>query len=318
MTRTRFAPSPTGDLHLGSAWTALASWIVARRASGHHVLRCEDLDSARVVSGARARIQDDLRWLGLDWDEGPVRQSERLGLYARRLEELATHGRVYPCDCSRAEIARATTTMASIASTVATATAPHAGEETVYPGTCRDRDPRRPMRRPPALRIRVPEGVVVAHDDAIAGRIAQNLAVDVGDFVLQRGDGVFAYQLAVVADDVAMGITDVVRGADLLTSTPRQIWLTQLLGAKPPRYAHVPLVVLSDGSRLAKRLGGGTVKELRDKGMRPERIIGALAHGLGLADTDQPVSAIHLAHASKHREPAWRRDPWPVPAEWQD
>ena len=341
MTRTRFAPSPTGDLHLGSAWTALASWIVARRASGHHVLRCEDLDSARVVSGAGARIQDDLRWLGLDWDEGPVRQSERLGLYARRIEELAAHGRVYPCDCSRAEIERATTTttpttattrghaqdtgpidrqqnVREISTAIATAGAPHAGEETVYPGTCRNRDPGRPMRRPPALRIRVPEGVVVVHDDAIAGRIAQNLALDVGDFVLQRGDGVFAYQLAVVADDVAMGITDVVRGADLLTSTPRQIWLAQLLGAKPPRYAHVPLVVLSDGSRLAKRLGGATVKELRGRGLRPERIIGALAHGLGLADTDQPVSAIDLARASKHREPAWRRDPWPVPAEWQD
>ncbi len=186
----------------------------------------------------------------------------------------------------------------------------------MYPGTCRNRDPGRPMRRRPAIRIRVPEGVVVAHDDSIAGRIAQNLAQDVGDFVLCRGDGVFAYQLAVVADDLAMGITDVVRGADLLASTPRQIWLAQLLETKPPRYAHVPLVVLPDGSRLAKRRGGATVRELRDRGIRPERIIGALAHGLGLADTDQPVSAIDLACASKHREPAWRRDPWPLPAEW--
>ncbi len=241
-TRTRFAPSPTGDLHLGGAWTALASWITARRGGGTFVLRVEDLDTARVVPRSEQRIEDDLRWLGLDWDETTIRQSDRLSLYGQALSTLAAQGLVYPCDCSRAEIARA-------------ASAPHDGDETPYPGLCRDRDPARPMKRPPALRVRVPEGVI-EYEDAAVGRVAQDLVEKVGDFVLRRGDGVFAYQLAVVVDDAAMRITDVVRGADLIGSTPRQLWLARSIGAMPPRYAHVPLVVAPDGTRLEKRAGG--------------------------------------------------------------
>ncbi|MBV9948453.1 MAG: hypothetical protein JOZ69_16500, partial [Myxococcales bacterium] len=186
--RTRFAPSPTGDLHVGGAWTALASWVAARRAGGTFLLRIEDLDRPRVVPGSRECIEADLAWLGLDWDERPWVQSERTARYEQALAGLRALGLVYPCDCSRAEISRV-------------ASAPHDGEELVYPGTCRERDPSRPMRREPALRVRVPAGALV-HDDPAAGRVEQDLARDVGDFVLRRGDGVFAYQLAVVVDDL--------------------------------------------------------------------------------------------------------------------
>jgi glutamyl-tRNA synthetase len=300
--RTRFAPSPTGDLHLGGAWTALASWVVARRVPGGvHVLRVEDLDPPRVVAGAEQRIEDDLRWLGLDWDGEPVRQSERAPAYEAAIAALAAQGLVYPCDCSRAEIARV-------------ASAPHAGEETVYPGLCRERDPGRPMKRPPALRVRVPDAVV-AYEDGAVGRVEQHLAREVGDFVLRRGDGVFAYQLAVVVDDLAAGITDVVRGADLVSSTPRQIWLARALGATPPRYTHVPLVVAHDGGRLEKRTSGIAVRELRElRDAEPERIVGELACGLGLAPTPAPAPPRAVADASAGRPIAWRRDPWPIPA----
>jgi glutamyl-tRNA synthetase len=317
--RTRFAPSPTGDLHLGGAWTALASWVVARREGaapreeaagatlhgvtlpGASTLRFEDLDGARVVAGSRARIEEDLLWLGLDWDEEPVQQSERSALYARAIATLAAQGLVYACDCSRAEIARA-------------ASAPHEGEEAVYPGFCRDRDPARPMKRPPALRVRVPDEVI-AYEDGALGPVTQNLAREVGDFVLRRGDGVFAYQLAVVVDDAAMGITDVVRGADLVGSTPRQIWLARALGCAPPRHVHVPLVVAPGGARLEKRTRGATIRGLRDAGVPAASIVGRLAHGLGLSPDRSPISAGELARATVGAI-AWSRDPWPIPAEW--
>jgi glutamyl-tRNA synthetase len=299
--RTRFAPSPTGDLHLGGAWTALASWVLARREpGGTHVLRVEDLDPPRVVAGSEERIEEDLRWLGLDWDGPPMRQSERSAAYEAAIAALAARGLVYPCDCSRAEIARA-------------ASAPHAGEETVYPGLCRDRDQARPMKRPPAIRVRVPDEVV-SYEDAVVGRVEQHLGREVGDFVLRRGDGVHAYQLAVVVDDLAMEVTDVVRGADLVASTPRQIWLARHLGGEPPRYAHVPLVLASDGSRLEKRTPGTTLRELLDARVAPERVVGVLAHGLGLAPTPEPATAREVAQACAKRAVAWRRDPWPVPA----
>jgi glutamyl-tRNA synthetase len=298
--RTRFAPSPTGDLHLGGAWTALASWVLARReAGGTHVLRIEDLDPLRVVAGSEVRIEEDLRWLGLDWDEEPVRQSARGARYEEAIAALADQGLVYACDCSRAEIARA-------------ASAPHAGEETVYPGTCRDRDPGRVMKRPPALRVRVPGGTV-ACDDGAMGRVEQDLARDVGDFVVRRADGAFAYQLAVVVDDRATGITDVVRGADLLSSVPRQIWLARALGEEPPRFTHVALVVAPDGARLEKRTGGVTVRELRAAGVSAEHILGELGFGLGLATSSTPTTARALAMESAGHPPTWRRGPWPIP-----
>jgi len=301
-TRTRFAPSPTGDLHLGGAWTALASWVVARRAGGQVVLRIEDLDPPRVVPGAEARIEEDLRWLGLDWDTGPVRQSERGDHYQSAIATLVARGLVYPCDCSRADIARA-------------ASAPHPGDESLYPGTCRDRDPSRRMKRPPSSRVRVPDEVVT-FEDAVVGRVEQNLAREVGDFVVRRGDGVFAYQLAVVVDDLEARVTDVVRGNDLVASTPRQIWLMRALGATPPRYAHVPLVVASDGVRLEKRHAAAAVRALRSHGVPATQIIGRLAHGLGLASTDAPSTPDAVAHGCAGRAIHWRRDSWRVPQRW--
>jgi glutamyl-tRNA synthetase len=296
--RTRFAPSPTGDLHLGGAWTALASWVLARRAGGSFVLRVEDIDLPRVVSGSQARIEEDLRWLGLDWDEGPFLQSERYDRYEAAIVALRAAGLVYPCDCSRAEIA----TVAS---------APHAGEEVVYPGLCRERDPGRAMKRPPALRVRVPDEVIT-YEDLVIGTMTQNLRREVGDFVLKRGDGVFAYQLATIVDDLAMRITDVVRGDDLVSSTPRQIWLARALGGRPPRYGHVPLVVSSGGSRLEKRTRGSIVRGLRDAGTNAERVVGELAHGLGLLPAVVPASAREVAHVCAGREIAWRRNPWRI------
>ncbi|HEY1696365.1 MAG TPA: tRNA glutamyl-Q(34) synthetase GluQRS [Polyangiaceae bacterium] len=298
--RTRFAPSPTGDLHLGGAWTALASWAVARRApAGRSVLRVEDLDPPRVVAGSEARILDDLAWLGLDWDETAPRQSTRAGAYEAALDRLAADGLVYPCDCSRAEIARA-------------ASAPHAGEETVYPGTCRDADAAREMKRAPAWRVRVPD-VTIAYDDGAVGCVEQELARAVGDFVVRRADGVFAYQLAVVVDDADQGITDVVRGADLVASTPRQIWLAQALGLPVPRFTHVALVVASDGQRLEKRTRGTTLRELRAAGFSPESILGELAFGLGLTPSPIPATAASIAAALRPTPIPWRTPPWPIP-----
>ena len=297
--KTRFAPSPTGDLHLGGAWTALASWVWARRVGGGHVLRIEDLDPPRVLRGSEARIREDVTWLGLDWDGTPTKQSQRSSLYEGAVAQLGRKGLVYPCDCSRAEIARI-------------ASAPHEGEELVYPGTCRDKPASRAMRKTPSLRVRVPDEVV-GFDDAIQGRFEHNLARDVGDFVVRRGDGAFAYHLAVVLDDVETRVTDVVRGADLVSSTPRQIWLAKVLGADPPRYAHVPLVVGPDGERLEKRTFAGTVRKLRESGMTAERVVGELALGLGLADTNEPVTPRALAAATAGRDIAWRKEPWRVP-----
>lgn len=301
MIRTRFAPSPTGDLHLGGAWTALASWVLARARGGRVLLRVEDLDPPRVVAGAAARIAEDLAWLGLDWDEGPVFQSGRAAAYDAAIATLSARGLVYPCDCSRQEIARV-------------ASAPHAGEESIYPGICRDLDPARPFKRSPALRVRVPDREV-SFDDSWTGTFRQHLARDVGDFVLRRGDGVTAYQLAVAVDDAQMGVTDVVRGVDLLGSTPRQIWLLEVLGLPSPRYAHVPLVVAADGARLAKRTRGASVRELRAAGFSAEEIVGELAFGLGLAPDASPRTAREVAEIAAHgaTRPV-SRDPWPLPA----
>lgn len=251
------------------------------------MLRVEDIDAPRLVAGAEARQLDDLRWLGLDWDEGPdvggaagpYRQSERQDLYAGAALRLEAAGLAYRCDCSRAEIARV-------------ASAPHGDDGPRYPGTCRDRDPAaHPWRRPPALRLRVPPGAV-AVDDALAGRVVEDVAATVGDFVLRRSDGVFAYQLAVVVDDLAMGITEVVRGHDLLASAPRQALLARLLGGTPPRFAHVPLVVGPDGARLAKRAPGITLRDLRDRGATPTDVVRRLAALLDLGPGDTPADLV--------------------------
>jgi glutamyl-tRNA synthetase len=283
------------------------------------VLRVEDLDPPRVVKGSTERILHDLRWLGLDWDEGPdvggpfapYAQSERGALYEAAIAKLADEGLVYPCDCSRAEIARV-------------ASAPHPGDEAVYPGTCRDAPPVRAFKRDPALRLRLPDGARETIHDGALGTIAQDLARDCGDFVLRRGDGVFAYQLAVVVDDLAMGITDVLRGADLASSTPRQAFLARLLRPEqePPRYTHLPLVVATDGTRLAKRTGGASVRALREAGIGANAIVGKLAHGLGLTADDGPQSTADVLDAWRRRsvsgEAVWPKEAWRVPGEWAE
>jgi glutamyl-tRNA synthetase len=281
--RGRFAPSPTGPLHLGNARTALLAWLAARSLRGALVMRVEDLDGPRVRPGLEARILEELRWLGLDWDEGPdvggalgpYRQSELGERHARALDRLRAAGLVYPCFCSRAEIAQASQ-------------APHAGDDGPrYPGTCRDlgeaERAARAARRPPAWRFRVPEGPV-EFEDELHGRCSFDVAATVGDFVVARADGVPSYQLAVVVDDAAMEITHVVRGDDLLPSTSRQILLGRALGLPQPRYAHVPLVVGDDGERLAKRHGARSLGELRAGGADPAAVVGALAATCGLAE----------------------------------
>jgi glutamyl-tRNA synthetase len=304
MVVTRFAPSPTGDLHLGSAWTALASWALARaHEGGRTVLRVEDIDTPRVVRGAAPRILEDLAWLGLDWDEGPIVQSERRSVYEAALARLPT----YPCDCSRKEIAQV-------------ASAPHAGDERVYPGTCRDLPPDRPFKRPPAIRLRVPAGARIAFDDLVHGHVEEDVGQEAGDIVLRRADDVFAYQLVVAVDDAASGVTHVVRADDLRSSTARQILILKLLGyedARIPRYGHVPLVVAPDGERLAKRAGGATVRALRERGVAPEKVVGELARGLGLVgpDVTGPLSPRDVA--ARLEPPArWRKTPWPHPPDF--
>jgi len=264
--RGRYAPSPTGAIHLGNARTALLAWLDARAAGAAFVMRVEDLDRARVPADAEARLLDDLRWLGLDWDEGPdrggafgpYRQSERTARYDDAIERLVAAGRAFPCACSRADVARA-------------ASAPHAADEEGprYPGTCRG----------------LPVAEVEARSRA-QGR-APVFRFDGGgdgldDFVLRRADGTAAYQLAVVVDDAAMAITRVVRGDDLLTSTPRQRELFAALSLPAPTFAHVPLVLAPGGERLAKRTRPASIVDLRARGVPPEAIIGALAASAGL------------------------------------
>jgi glutamyl-tRNA synthetase len=268
-TRTRFAPSPTGDLHVGGALCALASYDMARAAGGAFVVRMEDLDPPRVVPGSADRILDDLAWLGLEGDEGPRAggpvgpyvQSARSSTYARALAVLEAAGLTYACDCSRAEIAAAQTAEGDARAHGSVASAPHEGEDVIYPGTCRDRDPARPMRKPPATRFRAPPGS------------------NVDDFVLRRADGLFSYQLAVSVDDLAMAIACVVRGADLLSSTPRQLAIMRALGARDdevPRYVHLPLVRDAAGERISKRTAGARIRALREAGISAPEILDTL------------------------------------------
>lgn len=282
--RGRFAPSPTGDIHLGNVWTALLAWLQVRQAGGTFVLRVEDLDPDRSRSALASQQIDDLHWLGLDWDEGPdiggacspYVQSQRIGHYTAALEQLMVSGLVYPCYCTRAEVRAA-------------ASAPHdnAGLGD-YPGTCRSLTPdeqreRAARGRRPSLRIHMPDNPTLIHfDDLCQGNVTEDLATGAADFVLRRADSIHAYQLAVVVDDGLMGITHVIRGADLLSSTARQIWLHQLLGYPAPRFGHVPLLLGNDGHRLSKRHGALSVARLRAAGIRPEQIIGALAYRAGL------------------------------------
>lgn len=301
--RGRFAPSPTGQMHMGNAWTALLAWLQVRAAGGTMVLRLEDLDPDRSRSAYGEELLADLRWLGLDWDEGPdvggshgpYCQGERRASYQAAVAILAARGLVYPCYCTRAQLAAA---------------APHVGEgEPAYAGTCRQRRDV-PSERRPSLRVRI-AAETVCFTDLVYGAVQQKLAEAVGDFVVRRADGVHAYQLAVVLDDAAMNITHVLRGHDLLASTPRQLYLYKLLGLTPPVFAHVPLLLGEDGARLSKRHGDLSIAALRQQGITPAAIIGYLGWQAGLLPELRPLAAQELI-AAFHVERI-KKDPVIIP-----
>ena len=283
----RFAPSPSGRMHLGNLLCALLAWLSAKSSNGRILLRVEDLDTARCKPEYAAQMEDDLLWLGLDWDEGgsrggpcaPYDQSRRSALYEDALNRLTALGAVYPCFCTRAQLHAAS--------------APHREDGlTVYPGTCRNltaaEQASKRLSRSPALRLRVPEESL-SFIDGHMGPVTESLPLDCGDFLLRRSDGLFAYQLAVVVDDAAMGVTQVVRGADLLSSTPRQLLLYRMLGLTPPEFYHFPLLLDSTGKRLSKRDGDIGLDALRSR-YTPAQIIGALAYLAGLNPTRQPCT----------------------------
>ena len=284
----RFAPSPSGRIHLGNILCCLLAWLSARQQGGKILLRIEDLDTARCPRRYADQMAEDLKWLGLTWDEGPgaggpdgpYYQSERTAFYQAALERLEARGLVYPCFCTRAELHAAS--------------APHREDgQTVYPGTCRSLTPEeiaeRRRTRAPALRLRVPEETW-GFTDGHLGPYRENLARDCGDFLLRRSDGLFAYQLAVVVDDAAMGVTEVVRGADLLPSTPRQLYLYHLLDLAPPRFRHVPLLLAPDGRRLSKRDADAGLDDLRPR-MTAEALLGKLAYLAGFHPSAAPAPA---------------------------
>lgn len=281
-THSRLAPSPTGAQHVGNARTYLVAWLAARSQSGTLALRIEDIDSPRTKAGAAEQAMADLRWLGLDWDGEPVVQTARLPLYEAALRELMQKELVYPCTCSRTDIANA-------------ASAPHAEHEgPTYPGTCAGRSARDAATLDTLYAWRFRTAESPGFDDRIVGRTVLDLHSLGGDFVVWKNAGTPAYQLAVVVDDAQMGITEVVRGDDLLPSTPRQLLLYQALGQVAPQFAHVPLVVGEDGRRLAKRHGDTRLSALREAGVRPEALLGLLAWSCGWLDRSEPVTVNEL------------------------
>lgn len=273
----RFAPSPSGRMHLGNVFSALLAWLSVRSAGGKMILRIEDLDPDRCRPEYAAQLRRDLEWLGLDWDEEQTPQSQRMEAYAEAFARLDT----YPCYCSRNELHAAS--------------APHASDGAViYAGTCRDLTAaeRAAKTRRPAWRVRVPDEEV-SFVDSLQGEVRENLARECGDFILRRSDGVYAYQLAVVVDDAAGGVTEIVRGADLLRSTPRQLWLQTQLGLPHPHYYHVPLLCAPDGRRLSKRehdLDLGVLRQTLTAG----QLLGKLAFLAGLLDRPEAASAAEL------------------------
>ena len=280
----RLAPSPTGLLHLGNAWAFWVAWLAARSVRGSLVLRLEDIDPARSRPEYAAALIRDLAWLGLDWDGEPVAQSSRMPRYQTALDSLRHEGLLYPCFCTRKELR-------------SLAAAPHVDDIGVpYAGRCRSLSPEQRKEyeragRHSAWRLACPPNRVWTFDDAIMGPQAFTLADCGGDFALCRSDGVFAYQLAVVVDDIQMGVTQVVRGMDILTSTPRQLYLCELFGVRPPQYAHLPLLVDCKGERLAKRHASLSLQALREAGVRPQTLLGWLAGASGLRPDTSPLNA---------------------------
>ena len=280
----RFAPSPSGRIHLGNILCCLLAWLSARQKGGAVLLRIEDLDTARCPRRYADQMEEDLQWLGLHWDVGPGKEGpDGTAIYQAALEKLEEMRLVYPCFCTRAELHAAS--------------APHRSDgQAVYPGTCRHLTPpevaERAKTRAPALRLRVPEEEIVFRDGHM-GLQRQRLDTECGDFLLRRSDGLFAYPLAVVVDDAAMGVTEVVRGADLLDSTPRQLLLYRLLGVRAPEFYHFPLLLACDGRRLSKRNADAGLDVLRPR-TSAEEILGKLAYLAGFNPSAAPRSAESL------------------------
>ena len=279
----RFAPSPTGRMHAGNIYAALAAWLVAKSQGGTVVLRIEDLDRDRSKAEYISAVQRDFELLGLTWDRGPYFQHDRDEAYLEAFSALQRKGLVYPCFCTRADLHAAS--------------APHRGEKFVYPGTCRglstEQIAEKSLRRAPAQRLHVPNAVY-SFEDMVQGRYEQNLAHECGDFLIRRSDQAFAYQLAVVVDDAAQGVTSVVRGVDLLCSTPQQLYLQELLEHDHPRHAHIPLLVADKNRRLSKRDHDAGIEELLARFKTPEAIIGHIAGICGLAPTCDPATPEQL------------------------
>ena len=277
----RFAPTPSGRMHLGNVFAALIAWLSVRSRGGSMVLRMEDLDTQRTSDAFAQTLRKDLLWLGLDWDWETQPQSRRSSVYARYFEQLEALNLLYPCYCTRSQLH--------------SVNAPHLSDGTyVYPGTCRHLTPEQQASfgRAPAWRVSVPDRVWTV-EDHIQGTYRENLATDCGDFVVRRADGVYVYQLAVTVDDGEAGVTEVVRGTDLLSSAPRQMYLQELFGFSHPEYAHVPLLLAPDGRRLSKRDQDLDLGALRQR-LTAEQLIGILGHTAGLLDKPDPISAREL------------------------
>lgn len=273
----RFAPTPSGRMHLGNVFAAMAAWLSIRSQDGELVLRMEDLDIQRTSPEKAAVLREDLRWLGFDWDRETVPQSQRTKVYDEYFQQLKEQGLLYPCYCTRAQLHDVN--------------APHLSDGTyVYPGTCRNLTA--VPYRIPAWRLKVPQRQIRLTDRNM-GEYCQELSTQCGDFVVRRSDGMYVYQLAVVVDDGEAGVTEVVRGVDLLPSAPRQMYLQELLGFENPQYGHVPLLIAPDGRRLSKRDQDMDLGYLRQH-YTPQQLLGSLAYAAGLMDTPQAVSAREL------------------------
>ena len=285
----RFAPTPSGRMHLGNVFAALIAWLSVRSRDGEMVLRMEDLDTQRTSAEFAETLRDDLRWLGLSWDRETPAQSQRSAVYDKYFEILREKGLLYPCYCTRSQLH--------------SVNAPHLSDGTyVYPGTCRNltEGERAAFHRAPAWRVVVPDRVWTV-EDRIQGTYRCNLATECGDMVVRRADGVYVYQLAVTVDDGEAGVTEVVRGMDLLSSAPRQMYLQELFGFPHPEYAHVPMLLAPDGRRLSKRDRDLDLGILRQRLSR-EALLGALAFAAGLIDQEVSVSLKELT-----KEFSWKK-----------
>ena len=278
----RFAPTPSGRMHLGNVFAALIAWLSVKSRNGSLVLRMEDLDTQRTSAEFAQVLREDLLWLGLNWDLETPPQSQRSQVYDRYFQQLQDLGLLYPCYCTRSQLH--------------SVNAPHLSDGTyVYPGTCRNltQAEKDGFSRAPAWRVKVPDQELEL-EDLCQGHFRQNLLTECGDFVVRRSDGVYVYQLAVTVDDGEAGVTEVVRGTDLLGSAPRQMYLQSLFGFSTPTYGHVPLLLSSDGRRLSKRDRDLDMGALRQR-LRPEELLGILAHAAGLIPAAAPISARELA-----------------------